>query len=162
MPRTFAKSTKDKLRRAVAYTKVAATLTNPLTYAISADRYRRGKGFTLPGSVYIGPYNKVPAGGVIHKKSEIPKSRGDALALEHDLSYGNYIRSGVNPTDLYTGYSDADRRLLHEADDRSYHGAVLKTGMLAKKGLYKLGIGSRIRDDDRGEGSGHVTHSGVL
>lgn len=145
----------------VAHGELALEATNPLTYVEAAGGAIRGKGFVVPGTKYIGPGNPVPKGGAPTKKSEMPTSKGDALALQHDLSYDRYINSGLKPWNVYTGYSDADKRLLHSSDPGTYHGLITEYGMLVKKGAYKLGLTDRIRDAGT-HGAGYVASRGPL
>ena len=123
--------------------KLFKRVSNPIKLAKAIGGAARGKGFVLPGSKYIGPGNPMNRGS--------PKSKADALAYQHDVDYADYLKAGVKKKHLYTGYSDADARLMkeskkHLADDPS--AIATYAGMGAKKLLNKTGLTKRIRDKD--------------
>lgn len=78
-----------------------------------------------------------------------PVDKADANAYQHDVDYDNYIKQGHKAKDVYLGYSDADERLLRNTKANTPNGLAVNLGMLAKKGLNKLGVTKRIRDSDR-------------
>lgn len=100
----------------------------------------RGEGMVLPGSKYIGPGNRMNKGK--------PKDKNDAAAYQHDVDYDNYIKKGVKKKHVYTGFSDADKRLMKKADLTKPSGVAVYGGMKAKQVLNKLGLTKRIRDKD--------------
>ena len=64
----------------------------------------------------------------------------------HDNEYNRYLKSGLKASKVYLGYSDADMRMIKRANVKTPDGIATYLGMNVKKGLWKLGIGSRIRD----------------
>jgi hypothetical protein len=124
---------------AKAGVKLAAQVYNPVNIARSI----KDKGITLPGSKYIGPGNAMNKGK--------PKDRGDALAYQHDKDYDKLLKGGVKPKDLYTGYSNADKRLLkgswRAVRDHGDAGALAAAAGMGIKALgAKLGVTKRIND----------------
>lgn len=117
---------------------LAALAANPVNQAKFLVKGARGKGWTLPGSKYIGPGNEMNLG--------TPTSSADAAAYRHDLAYDKYLKSGKSKKKVYLGYSDADARLMKESDVTTKEGLATYLGMLPKKGMYKLGLtGKRIK-----------------
>lgn len=120
------------------YTKVS----NPYNMAKMGVNAARGKGLVLPGSRYIGPGNSLNAGK--------PTSSADRAARLHDMDYDKLLKRGVKPSKLYAGFSQADERLMKRSDVTTPDGLATFGGMLAKKGLYKLGLtGKKIRDEPK-------------
>jgi hypothetical protein len=137
------KGAKSAAQVGLAAAKVVSKLTNPVTMGKVALGAARGKGLVYPGSTYIGPGNPLPKKGEKHKA----KSKADLAALQHDRDYDALLKRGVKPSKLYTGFSDADQRLIDKSDVRTEHGLVTFLGMNAKKGLQKAGLtGPRIKD----------------
>ena len=99
-----------------------------------------GKGFVLPGSKYIGPGNEMNKGK--------PVDEADANAYQHDIDYDNYLKKGHKAKHVYTGWSDADERLLKKTKADTPNGLAVNLGMGAKKLLHKTGLTKRIRDTD--------------
>lgn len=124
----------------IAAGTLAARAANPVRRAKFVADAVRGKGFVLPGSKYIGPGNEMNKGK--------PVDEADANAYQHDVDYDNYIKAGVKPRDVYTGYSDADERLLKNTKANTANGLAVVLGMGAKKLLNKTGLTKRIRDKD--------------
>lgn len=118
--------------------ELAARIANPKNQAKFISNAVRGKGFVLPGSKYIGPGNEMDKGA--------PVDKADANARQHDIDYDNYLKQGHKAKDVYLGYSDADERLLKNTKADTASGMAVNLGMLAKKGLNKLGITKRLRD----------------
>jgi len=122
-----------------AATRLTARLHNPVNLTKMAVNAVRGKGLVLPGSKYIGPGNSLNRGKA--------KSKADEAARRHDIDYDNYLKAGVSKKKLYTGFSDADQRLMKRSDVTTPDGLATYTGMLAKKGLHKIGLtGKRTKD----------------
>ena len=119
---------------------LAARVANPVGKAKFISNAVRGKGFVLPGSKYIGPGNEMNKGK--------PTDQADANAYQHDIDYDNYLKKGHKAKDVYTGYSDADERLLKNTKANSANGLAVVLGMGAKKLLNKTGLTKRIRDTD--------------
>ena len=124
----------------VAGARLAARVKNPINQAKFAYNAIRGKGFVLPGSKYIGPGNEMNKGK--------PVDKADANAYQHDVDYDNYLKKGHKPLHVYTGWSDADKRLLKNTKANTPSGLAVNLGMLAKKALHKTGLTKRIRDTD--------------
>ncbi len=101
---------------------------------------KTGQGYILPGSKYIGPGNPLNLGK--------PMSRGDRLAMYHDRSYHTYLKAGVSPYDLYTGFADSDQRLMNKSDKATAEGFTTYYGMGAKKAANRTGLTKRIRDNE--------------
>jgi len=122
--------------------RLAARVTNPYNVSKMTINAARGKGLVLPGSRYIGPGNSLNAGK--------PLSSADYAARQHDRDYDKLLKRGVKPAKLYAGFSQADERLMKRSDVTTPDGLATYTGMLAKKGLYKLGLtGKKIRDEPK-------------
>ena len=113
---------------------------NPVRQAKFVSDAVRGKGFVLPGSKYIGPGNEMNKGK--------PVDEADANAYQHDKDYDAYIAKGHKPRDVYTGWNDADDRLLKKTKANTPNGLAVVLGMGAKKLLHKTGLTKRIRDTD--------------
>lgn len=124
----------------VAGAKLAGRLANPARQAKFVADAVRGEGFVLPGSKYIGPGNRMDKGK--------PVNQADANAYQHDIDYDNYLKKGHKAKDVYTGYSDADERLLKNTKADTPEGLAVVLGMGAKKLLNKTGLTKRIRDTD--------------
>ena len=122
----------------VAGAKLAGRLANPVRQAKFVADAARGEGFVLPGSKYIGPGNRMNKGK--------PVNQADANAYQHDIDYDNYLKQGHKAKDVYTGYSDADERLLKNTKANTPEGLAVVLGMGAKKLLNKTGLTKRIRD----------------
>lgn len=143
-PHTF----KEKLHKAKyaasvgkAGVQLAGRMLNPVNIAKTAKNAATGKGLVLPGSKYIGPGNSMDKGA--------PTSQADANAYQHDVDYDNYMKKGkLGKKSVYLGYSDADERLLKNTKANTPEGLAVNLGMLAKKGLNKLGLTRRVRDKD--------------
>lgn len=137
-----------KLIKGVAHkariAKSAAILTaramNPVRRAKFLATAAKGEGFVLPGSKYIGPGNRMDKGK--------PVDQADANAYQHDIDYDNYLKKGHKARDVYTGWSDADDRLLKKTKADTPNGLAVNLGMGAKKLLHKTGLTKRIRDTD--------------
>ena len=123
-----------------AAVQLKARVSNPKNQVKFVSDAVRGKGFVLPGSKYIGPGNEMNKGK--------PVDRADANAYQHDVDYDNYIKKGVSKRKVYTGWSDADARLLKNTKATTPNGLAVNLGMGAKKLAYKAGLTSRIRDSD--------------
>lgn len=120
--------------------QLAVRVKNPVNQIKFARNAIKGKGFVLPGSKYIGPGNEMNKGA--------PVDEADANAFQHDKDYDEYIKRGHRPRDVYTGYSDADERLLRNTKADTPNGLAVNLGMGLKKGANKLGLTKRIRDSD--------------
>lgn len=125
----------------MAGVKLAAKVANPVSKAKFLVNAARGEGFVLPGSKYIGPGNKMNKGK--------PIDQADANAYQHDLDYDAYLKKGHKARHVYTGYSDADERLLKNTKANTASGLAVNLGMGLKKVLNKVGFTKRIRDTDR-------------
>lgn len=129
-----AKQKKKHLGHAVA--NLAGNLLNPKKVAKSVKKAVTGKGIVLPGSNYIGPGNEM--------KGQKTKSRGDVLAKRHDQAYDNMLKKGAKKTDVYLGYSRADKKALKgawkEAKSGSGQALAVAAGMGAKALLHKSGL----------------------
>lgn len=125
----------------VAAGKLGLRLANPIRRAKFVADAVRGEGYVLPGSKYIGPGNRMDKGK--------PVNEADANAYQHDVDYDNYLAAGHKAKDVYTGYSDADERLLNKTKANTPEGLAVVLGMGAKKLLNKTGLTKRIRDTDR-------------
>ena len=121
--------------------QLALRLANPANRAKFIANAVRGEGFVLPGSKYIGPGNRMDKGA--------PVNQADANAYQHDIDYDNYVKAGHKASDVYTGYSDADERLLKNTKANTPEGVAVVLGMGAKKLLNKTGLTKRIRDSDK-------------
>jgi hypothetical protein len=119
---------------------LAARLANPINKAKMIHTALKGEGLVLPGSKYIGPGNRMDKGK--------PKDKADANAYQHDLDYDAYLKKGHSKKHVYTGYSDADERLLKNTPATTASGLAVNLGMGAKKLLNKTGLTKRIRDTD--------------
>lgn len=118
---------------------IARDLANPIKMGKVVKGGLKGKGWTYPGTKYLGPGNSLNRGK--------PVSSGDKAAYKHDLDYDRLLKKGVKPKKLYMGYSKADERLMKRADLTTKHGLAAYGGMAVKKGLYKLGLtGKKIQD----------------
>lgn len=124
----------------IAAGTLAARAANPIRKAKFVADAVRGKGFVLPGSKYIGPGNSMDKGK--------PVDQADANAYQHDVDYDNYLKAGVKAKHVYTGYSDADERLLKNTKANTANGLAVVLGMGAKKILNKTGLTKRIRDSE--------------
>ena len=135
-----------KLQVAAAHAKFLFEMSQPLTYARMAFSYKNEKGFIIPGSKYIGPFNKIPQ-DLSHKKDQ-PKTYGDSLAYLHDKSYSEYKDAGVASKDLYLGWADSDQRLMDASRKDLTNTDALATfyGMAGKKAIHKVFHTKRIRD----------------
>lgn len=86
---------------------------------------RPGRGWTLPGYKYLGPFNPLNSG--------VPTSSVDRAARRHDHAYSKYIDKGKNP---YTHFNEADRTFLGEIkDDNSWGGLIGYSYFSAKQAL---------------------------
>lgn len=132
-----AKQKKKHLGHAVA--NLAGNLLNPKKVAKSVKKAVTGKGLVLPGSNYIGPGNEM--------KGQKTMSRGDVLAKRHDQDYDNMLKKGAKKTDVYLGYSKADKKALKgawkEAKRGSGQALAVAAGMGAKALLHKSGLTKR-------------------
>lgn len=124
----------------LAGAKLAGRIANPVRKGKFIKDAVSGKGFVLPGSKYIGPGNEMNKGK--------PVDEADANAYQHDVDYDNYLKKGHKAKDVYTGYSDADERLLKKTKANTPNGLAVVLGMGAKKMLNKTGLTKRIRDTD--------------
>lgn len=122
-----------------ANAELATTIMNPKTYYDMGKGYEEGKGLVLPGRLYIGPGNKLPSEMT---EEWLPKSRGDYLAYLHDQEYGGYLKKGYTPGEVYSGFSEADQKLMDEAkkDLTDVDSLAALYGMGVKKGVSKLGL----------------------
>lgn len=125
---------------AKAGVELAGRVANPVNRAKFVKTALKGEGFTLPGSKYIGPGNRMDLGK--------PKDQADANAYQHDVDYDNYLKKGVSKKNVYLGYSDADERLLKNTKANTASGLAVNLGIGAKKLLNKTGLTKRIRDKD--------------
>lgn len=125
----------------VAAARLVGKVTNPYNMTKMTVNAARGKGLVLPGSRYIGPGNSLDSG--------TPTSSADRAAKLHDIDYNNLLKSGVKPSKLYAGFSKADQRLMNRSDITTPDGLATYSGMLAKKGLYKLGLTGKKIDDPK-------------
>ena len=99
-----------KTRKIVdAHRKLARRLSKPKNLRNMMSEFIRGKGLVLPGSKYIGPGNEMNKGA--------PVDEADANAYQHDLDYDKYLKQGHSKFKVYTGYSDADKRLLKKTEN---------------------------------------------
>lgn len=141
--RAVAKPKKKNLGHAVW--KLAKTTLNPKNVATSVKKAVTGKGFTLPGSNYIGPLNEM--------KGQRTKSKGDEIAKKHDEDYMKMTNRGAKKSDMYLGYSHADRRALKsswkEAKRGSGQALAVAAGMGAKALLNKTGLTKRFTKNIR-------------
>lgn len=125
---------------ASAAAQLAARMTNPVGQARMAAGVARGKGLTLPGSNYIGP------GNPMNRKI---KSKGDALAKQHDKDYERYLKAGYSKKNVYSKFSDADARLMKKSNVTTPEGIATYAGMAAKKALHKTGLtGKKLKDEN--------------
>lgn len=131
---------KHAARIGKAGVQLLAKVKNPYEQAKFLLNAARGKGFVLPGSKYIGPGNELNKGK--------PVDEADANALQHDYDYDNYLKKGHKAKDVYTGWSDADDRLLKKTKADTPNGLAVNLGIGAKKLLHKTGLTKRIRDTD--------------
>ena len=134
---------RKKARITKAAGQLGARLARPSNQVKFLSDAARGKGLVLPGSKYIGPGNEMNKGK--------PVDQADANAYQHDIDYDNYLKKGHKSKDVYTGYSDADERLLRNTPADTPNGLAVNAGMLLKKGANKLGLTKRIRDTDNPE-----------
>lgn len=123
----------------VSAVKLHAKMANPINKAKFIINAAKGKGFTLPGSNYIGPGNPLLNGP--------PTSKTDAAARLHDYDYDRLIKQGVSKKNLYLGFSRADQRLLDRTDTSTPEGLAVTLGMSAKKLAQKVGLTGKIIDD---------------
>lgn len=141
--RSTTKLKKKNLGHAVA--NLAGNLLNPIKAAKSVKKAVTGKGFTLPGSNYIGPLNEM--------KGQPTRSRGDAIAKKHDEDYMKMTDKGAKKSDMYLGYSHADRRALKSswkaAKTGSGQALAVAAGMGAKALLNKSGLTKRFTKNIR-------------
>lgn len=137
----FGKDVRHGLRVVKAAHQLAGRVANPINRHKFKINAARGKGFVLPGSKYIGPGNEMNKGK--------PVDQADANAYQHDLDYDAYIKKGHKARDVYTGWSDADKRLLKNTKADTPNGLAVNLGMGAKKLLHKTGLTKRIRDTDQ-------------
>jgi len=108
---------------------------NPVNQAKFLETAIKGGGFILPESKYIGPGNSMSLGS--------PTSKYDALAMEHDFAYENYLSEGIPAIDVYTKYSKADEKLYKAAKGAAYkdpEAMALTMGMGLKKMAHDLGL----------------------
>lgn len=124
----------------LAAADLAQRVVNPINRVKFAAKALKGEGFVFPGSKYIGPGNRMDLGE--------PVNEADANAYQHDIDYDNYLKQGHSPFHVYTSWSDADKRLLEKTKANTAEGLAVNLGMLAKKGLFKLGLTKRLRDRD--------------
>jgi hypothetical protein len=140
----IAKKAKYAGQVGITAARLASRVANPKNIAKMAAQKATGKGLVLPGSKYIGPGNKMNKGK--------PTSKADADAYQHDIDYDNYLKQGkVKSSTVYTGYSDADERLLKSSKKRMHkdpNALAATLGMGGKKLLNKIGLTKRIRDKD--------------
>ena len=134
------KAVSGVIKRTKAVGQLYSRLKNPRNQFKMVKNLATGKGLTLPGSKYIGPGNPMNRGK--------PVDKADANAYQHDVDYDNYIKRGVKKRHVYTGYSDADERLLKNTKADTPNGLAVNLGIGAKKALNKLGLTKRIRDKD--------------
>lgn len=148
MGRNFFKNALEGVKKGGRIAKSAAILAarakNPIRRAKFVVDAIRGKGLVLPGSKYIGPGNEMNKGK--------PVDEADANAYQHDIDYDNYLKKGHKAKHVYTGWSDADERLLRKTKADTPNGLAVNIGMGAKKLLHKTGLTKRIRDTDEPEG----------
>jgi len=134
--RAIAKPKKKQKNLGHAVLSLAGNVLNPVKVAKSVKKAVTGKGIVLPGSNYIGPGNEM--------KGQKTMSRGDALAKKHDEDYDKMIKRGAKKTDVYLGYSEADKRALKsswkEAKRGSGQALAVAAGMGAKALLHKSGL----------------------
>ena len=144
MGRNTMKKLVEGVKKGARTAKAAAILTararNPARQVKFLSDAIRGKGFVLPGSKYIGPGNEMNKGK--------PVDEADANAYQHDKDYDAYLKKGHKAKHVYTGWSDADERLLKNTKADTPNGLAVNLGMGAKKLLHKTGLTKRIRDTD--------------
>jgi hypothetical protein len=129
----------SKIKVAKAAIKLGVTVLNPKKQYGFWKRGAKGEGWTYPGTKYLGPGNQMNKG--------LPTSYVDAAARDHDLEYANYLKRGVKPKRLYSGYSDADSRLLKRTNLGTAEGIATHLGIGVKKLGHTLKLnGPRIRD----------------
>jgi len=136
---------RHKTKVAKAFGQFGAMAIDPSTYYEVGKRYAEGKGATLPGSRYIGPFNPLPPKGAnLSRGKWAPKSKADMSALIHDTDYSRYIKEGYKPSDVYHGFSKADQDMIDRAkkDLTSKHSVAELLGMEAKKQISKTGLTS--------------------
>ncbi len=113
-----------------------------------------GRGLTLPGYKYLGPFNDLDRG--------IPTNESDAFAEKHDHEYNDYIREGKNP---YLKYNDADETLLQKTEGASdFGGKVANTYFRVKRAVApRLSEGSvkRVKMENVKTEGGDVKMAGV-
>ncbi len=137
--RSVGKKGVKALKVGKAAVQLGAIAANPVNKAKFLYKGVKGEGWILPGSKYIGPGNRLDLGK--------PKNAADAAAYEHDLAYDRYLKRGKSKLKVYTGFSDADQKLMKRSDVTTPHGLATYLGMTPKKALYKLGItGKKIKD----------------
>ena len=125
-----------KVARATA--QLAGRVLHPKNATKLVKNAIKGKGVVLPGSNYIGPGN--PMGRPV-------KSKGDALAKKHDEAYARYLAAGYSKKKVYTGFSDADKKLMKKSDVTTPEGVATYTGMKAKQLLHKAGLtGKKLKE----------------
>ncbi|QTZ83170.1 MAG: capsid protein [Pavo cristatus parvo-like hybrid virus] len=90
---------------------------------------RKSRDWTLPGTNYVGPGNK------LHKGP--PRHHNDRVAQIHDFDYDTIIDNGGDP---YWQYSDADERARKQFDHSHYSGTLGKAFFTAKKAAWKTGF----------------------
>ena len=64
-----------------------------------------GRGLTVPGYNYLGPFNELKAGP--------PVNELDSAAQEHDAKYAKMLLRGENP---YLSYNSADQAMLDKTE----------------------------------------------
>lgn len=141
---------KDKYKYKTKVLKAAGSLVKDLmnpTYAATVYRgYKDGKGIVVPGHKYIGPGNPLPE--KLGAEKDKPVNKADYSAYLHDNEYDRYKSAGIKDKDVYLGFSDADKRLMDRSDLTDKSGLITYLGMGFKKGLWKAGVGKRIRDKE--------------
>ena len=129
-----------------AHAKFGAIVANPKTYYDVYKSNKRGEGFVLPGSRYIGPGKTIPE--QITEAKDRPKSAADAYAYAHDKSYSRLEEAGHKPWDIYTGFHESDQKLIDQSRKTmtNPHSLVTYYGMHGKKLLNKTGLTKSFSD----------------
>ncbi len=118
---------------AAAAAQLAARLANPFNAGKMLSNAAIGKGIVLPGSNYIGPGNPMDREVL---------SYGDFLAKKHDEAYGHYLDAGHTKTNVYGGFSEADKELMESSDLSTPEGMATYLGMKIKEySAYLTGLG---------------------
>lgn len=99
------------------------------------EKIANRRGYTLPGSDYVGPGNSIPI--------EAAKNPVDQIARDHDLKYQEiqekYRKGQIDKSSFVAEVKEADREAATRfAEESGIHAAIGKVGLDVKQTIEKL------------------------